>query len=350
LSASATALVSAIVPAFNAERTIRETLATIQMQTHPTLEILVVDDGSNDDTARIVQEIAEGDSRVRLIISLNRGPAAARNLAIEHACGEFIAPLDSDDLWHPQYVEAQLGALLAAGPETGFAYALHRTIDLESRVVRDFPAFGCHGRVFLQHLLINFVGNGSAALFRRAAIAEVGGYDARLQVRGAEDYLLTLRIAARRGVAVVPRYLVGYRKRPDSLSSAALGPYRAKLFAFEAASAGAGAPSWVRDWVEADAALVAGVRLAQAKKWPSALAFILRAGGKDAASTLLDLAARAANRWPGRPRAAWSQCAGVSFVDAPCDQAAYRSPSKLVARRLARLAALDNCEAITSPR
>src|SRR5689334_2996184 len=91
---TAAPLVSVIIAAFNAAAHIEETCRSALSQTHTALEVIVVDDGSTDDTAAIVERIARTDSRVRLFRQVNRGVAAARNAAIAEAQGEFIAPLD----------------------------------------------------------------------------------------------------------------------------------------------------------------------------------------------------------------------------------------------------------------
>ncbi|HEY9862115.1 MAG TPA: glycosyltransferase family A protein, partial [Candidatus Obscuribacterales bacterium] len=92
-------LVSVIIPAYNAERFIARTLESVLNQTYQNIEVLVVDDGSSDRTPEIVHHFAEIDARIILFHQSNAGVAAARNLAIQHAKGEFIAPLDADDIW-----------------------------------------------------------------------------------------------------------------------------------------------------------------------------------------------------------------------------------------------------------
>ena len=93
--------VSVIIPAYNAADTLAETLASVVAQTWPNVEVLVVDDGSTDATADIVEMIAEQHHQVRLIRQTNAGVAAARNAGLREARGDLVAPLDADDLWHP---------------------------------------------------------------------------------------------------------------------------------------------------------------------------------------------------------------------------------------------------------
>src|SRR4051794_28277766 len=93
-----TLLVSTIIPVFNGEALIGEAIESALRQTYPNIEVIVVDDGSTDRTLEVIQALAASDSRIRVIQQANGGVARARNRAIAAARGEFIAPLDADDL------------------------------------------------------------------------------------------------------------------------------------------------------------------------------------------------------------------------------------------------------------
>src|SRR3954453_10527365 len=101
---SMTGLVSVIIPAYNAGATVERTISSVLNQTYSSIEVLVVDDGSTDNTAVLVQRMADADPRIKLLQKPNGGVALARNFGIAHAAGEFIAPLDADDLWHPEKI------------------------------------------------------------------------------------------------------------------------------------------------------------------------------------------------------------------------------------------------------
>ena len=334
-------LVSVLTPAFNAAATIAETLASVRSQTYPHFEVLVFDDGSTDRTADVARAAFGPDTRFRLLSGDNQGAAAARNRALAEAAGDFVAPLDADDLWRPEYLERQLQSLQAA-PDAGFVYALHRRIDGHSRVTDDFQDFGCSGPVFLQHLLVNFVGNGSAAVFRRAAIEEAGGWDVRSREwGGAEDYLLQLKVAARRPVAANPAYLVGYRARRDSLSAMPLAALRSRLATVEVAMAGRPSPGPLRSWIAADAAFVAAAQLIKTGRPAQALTYLARAGLTDPRQALAQLTQRLANRRPG----ARSCFAGQRFLDTASSETSPPAPSGLLAARLRWLAELDRAGA-----
>ena len=123
------ALVSVIVPSYNASRYIRETLESVLGQTYSSFEVIVVDDGSTDDTAAIVADYSRRDSRIRLVSQPNGGVGAARNRAIAEASGEFIAPLDADDVWYPEKLQKQVASLERHGTEWGVGYCWSKSIN-----------------------------------------------------------------------------------------------------------------------------------------------------------------------------------------------------------------------------
>ncbi|MGH7806334.1 MAG: glycosyltransferase family 2 protein, partial [Candidatus Binatia bacterium] len=205
---------SVIVPAFDAAASIAETLASVGGQTYRNLEVVVVDDGSTDDTVARVAALAERDTRIVLLRQDHGGVAAARNLAIAHATGELIAPLDADDLWEPRKLERQVEALAAAPASVSFVYCWWRNVDSAGRMLYDGPRWRVEGRAFERLVEVNFVGNASIPLIRRAALDEVGGYSERLRRengQGCEDWDLYLRLAERSELRVVPEILVSYR-------------------------------------------------------------------------------------------------------------------------------------------
>ena len=209
-------LVSVIIPAFNAAATIDQTLRSVRGQTHTQLEIIVIDDGSTDATVEIVERHGRDDARVRVERQpANRGPSAARNRGIELSRGTYIAPLDADDLWRPDKLSLQLAAFEDRG--VALVYSWYAIIDSDDRIRFLDSRSEAEGDVVAALCERNFVGNGSAPLMTRAAVAEAGGYDE--QLRGCEDYKLWFRIAERHRFALVRDFLVGYRDRPDSLSS-----------------------------------------------------------------------------------------------------------------------------------
>ena len=115
-------LISVVIPAYNATATLAETLRSALRQTHAELEVIVVDDGSKDGTRAMAESFAAEDPRVRVISKANAGVAAARNTGIDAARGDFIAPLDADDLWHPDKLRLQLERFTNGPPSLGLVY------------------------------------------------------------------------------------------------------------------------------------------------------------------------------------------------------------------------------------
>lgn len=213
--------VSVIIPAYNAEKTIRHTLQSAASQTFNQLEIIVVDDGSTDRTAEIVEAFATSDPRISLLRQQNQGVAVARNLAIHAAKGEFIAPLDADDVWHPTKLEKQ-HSLFQSRPSLGLVYAWYRVIDDDDWVIECSPPTLARGDVHNWLLVENFIGNASSPLIRRSVLTATGGYDPSLRAagaQGAEDLQMQLNIAAICDYDVVPEYLIGYRRSLSSMST-----------------------------------------------------------------------------------------------------------------------------------
>ena len=215
-------LVSVIVPAYNAAAFVGEALRSALSQTYPHLEVIVVDDGSTDETSDLVQAIAREDARVVLIRQQNAGVARARNAAIERASGEFIAPLDADDIWYPRKLELQVRHMLDAGPEVGLVYAWWTIIDAAGRISIPSIKPCLEGHVSDALLRSNFIGNASVPLIRRSCIEKLGGYNTAMKAQGGqgcEDWDLALRISERYAFGVVRTCLLGYRKVEGAMSS-----------------------------------------------------------------------------------------------------------------------------------
>jgi len=199
-SGAPTPTVSVVVPVYNGGRSIRQTLTSVLAQTRSDIEVIVVDDGSTDDTAEIVRTFTRRDSRVRLLRQSNGGVAAARNRGIREARGDFVAPIDADDVWLPEYLERQVAALEAGGPAVTFCYAGFFRLDEANRVMQLPRGHGAPSADYISLLRRNLVGCGSATVFRRDAVLAVGGYDESLRARhaqGCEDWKLILMLASR---------------------------------------------------------------------------------------------------------------------------------------------------------
>jgi glycosyltransferase involved in cell wall biosynthesis len=215
-------LVTAVIPMYNAEKTIDETLRSVRAQTYRNLEIIVVDDGSTDNCAAISEQHKVVDPRVRLIQQKNAGVAAARNRGVAESKSEFIAPIDADDLWEPTKIEKQMAAMSQGGSKVGLVYTWQATIDEKSRVISISHQPAHEGRVLEMILRGNFVGGGSPALMRKEAILRSGGYDTSLRAnngQGCEDWKLYAQISERYEFVVVREHLTGYRRTRGRMSA-----------------------------------------------------------------------------------------------------------------------------------
>ena len=213
-------LVTVVTPAFNASDTIAATLMSVRCQTYEWLDIVIVDDGSTDDTARIVAGVAAQDSRVRLIRQANQGVAAARNTGAQAAKGDWLALLDADDIWKPDKIAKQMAAL-QRHPKASLVYCWHALIDTEDRIIDLSFRPTASGQAVAAMCLSNLVGSGSSALVSKAVYDAVGGSDPSLRENGAqgcEDLLLYFRAALAGDFALVPEHLTGYRQTPGAIS------------------------------------------------------------------------------------------------------------------------------------
>lgn len=214
--------VSVVIPCFNGEDTLAETVASVIGQSYADWETIIVNDGSTDQSAMIADHLGRTDARIRHVKTPNGGVAAARNVGLQLARGEFVAFLDADDIWHPEFLTRQLAAMAMSEPPAGLSYCHLRHIDAQSRIVQTRPAHVLSGRVAASMIYFNFCGNPSCVMFRTAALRETGGYEVelrRLGIEGSEDFLLHLIVACQFPVAVVPEYLVGYRLSASSMSA-----------------------------------------------------------------------------------------------------------------------------------
>ncbi|HEY9630748.1 MAG TPA: glycosyltransferase family A protein [Coleofasciculaceae cyanobacterium] len=208
--------VSIIIPTYNAEKTILETVHSIQRQTFQDFEIIIINDGSTDETLNILEQVL--DERLKVFSYKNGGVSLARNRGIALAQGEFLAFIDQDDLWTSDKLERQLAAL-QHHPDAGAAYSWTTNM-LSDGTSLSFSNGGCltfEGNIYPELLLSNFIGSGSNILVRREVVNSIGFFNETLPTFADWDFYL--RIAAQYHFVVVPKYQILYRKTPGSMSS-----------------------------------------------------------------------------------------------------------------------------------
>jgi len=146
---------------------------------------------------------------------------SARNYGIAHAGGEFIAPIDADDLWHLDKIKKQMAVMRDRRARVGLVYCWSRAIDERDRVLFDITPCVFRGNVYTALILRNFLSSG-APLVRRRCVEELGGYDATLSSRGAtccEDLKFNLEVAERYDFDLVPEFLLAHRIHAGSMST-----------------------------------------------------------------------------------------------------------------------------------
>jgi glycosyltransferase involved in cell wall biosynthesis len=212
-------MVSIVIPAHNAERFLGRTIASALAQTYDPIEVIVVDDGSTDDTVGVAEAAMARDGRVKLLHNKERGVSSARNLGTSHARGELIASLDADDLWHPDKIARQVARLKTAPPQVGVVYCWPIEIDENDFVTAPpGPKSTAEGNVTLELAKGCFIDCTSTTLVRRSCIDAVGGYDATLALQAAHDWKFYLALSEICEFALVPEYLIGYRQHGTNVS------------------------------------------------------------------------------------------------------------------------------------
>lgn len=223
--------VSVIVPAYNAAPSILGTLYSLEYQSHPLHEVIVVDDGSKDGTADIVSQFqSESHINVRLISQKNQGVCAARNHGVQEATGDYISFLDSDDLYHVDKIKEQIAILVASNsnwaPANGVVLCAIKRFSIEG----DSVQFGHQTTPHFKRAdsederlskVLNMKNNemamGSCFLTTRSAFLAAGGFDEQIHI--AEDWDLLIRLARLNPVLSAEKSMYFYWKHPGSVTS-----------------------------------------------------------------------------------------------------------------------------------
>jgi glycosyltransferase involved in cell wall biosynthesis len=211
--------VSAIVPAYNAAHFLPHSLPSILRQIYADWEAVVVNDGSTDDTERVVESFLPAfGGRLKYVYQVNKGLPAARNTAIRQASGEFIALLDADDVWLPRRLELGV-ALMDRDPAIGLVHGKVERIDIAGKFLEYPPTPAqryLEGRIASRiydrkaHLLCPTI------LFRKECVARIGFFDETM--RATEDRDMWFRIATKYKVGYLNEVIAQYRISASSMS------------------------------------------------------------------------------------------------------------------------------------
>jgi len=223
--------VTVVIPAYNSEMSIAQTLASVAAQTFADLEVVLVDDGSCDGTAAEARRAGESID-LRILSQANLGPSAARNTGIRAARGRYCAFLDADDLMHPNRIAAQV-ALLDHDTALALVHTDLVTFDDNGVIHSTRRAFSdpCGGHVLDRLLLDNFI-TTSTVMAHTDRLLEAGLFDERRRL--SEDFDLWLRVSERWPIGFIERPLTRYRRTPGSLSENKLETGLAALDVIEA--------------------------------------------------------------------------------------------------------------------
>lgn len=208
--------ISVIIPTYNRQELVVAALQSVLAQTITGFEIIIVDDGSTDQTEQRLQPYLD---RIRYVKQANQGVAAARNTGIRHAQGELLCFLDSDDLWLPTKLEKQLD-WASAHPEYALIATEIQGIDAAGRPTgaRKTDMYQIQNGLVAEKLLFGNWIQTSTVMVRRAALERAGGFDEDVGQFG-EDWLLWMRIAAESPIYFLPEPLAAYRFHNERLST-----------------------------------------------------------------------------------------------------------------------------------
>lgn len=206
--------VSIITPAFNSEKWITKTYESIKNQTYQDWEWLITDDCSADDTLTIIQNLSVSDNRVKVFNNkINSGAAVSRNNSIRNATGDFLAFIDSDDLWLPDKLEKQL---VFMGRNIPFSFTAYELIDANENKLNKSVDSHQNGAFSYQDMLRKKATIGcSTVILRRASFADIS----MPLIRTGQDYALWLKLLKTGQKAyVLNDVLTQYRILPNSIS------------------------------------------------------------------------------------------------------------------------------------
>lgn len=227
--------VDVVIPAYNAGKYITQTLQSVAAQDANIASIIVVNDGSTDDTPERVLEFAKLNSHLNIVLinQSNAGLSAARNAGINQSQADYIALLDADDLWQPNKISSQI-ELLKRRPQPllGVVYCGYQLIDEIGQVIstnpKDIVSPALRGNVYQSLLKGNFIsGSGSSALIKRTVFNTVGLFDE--QLKACEDWDMWLRIAKQYQFDFVDAKLVLIRVHPHNMQKDTMRMLSAEL-------------------------------------------------------------------------------------------------------------------------
>ena len=216
--------ISVIIPVYNGEKTIEETIKSVLNQTFNNFELIIINSNSTDKTLSVISQIE--DDRIKVFSYPKANPGVNRNRGINHATGDYITFLDADDLWTNDKLAAQYKAL-QENPLAGVAYSWTNCIDENGKFLRKTSHVNWNGDVYPKLLLDDFIGTGSNVMIRREVLMKAGDFYEKLT--NAHDTDMWLKLSAITNFVCVPEAQVLYRISLNSWSSNVLGLEKSNL-------------------------------------------------------------------------------------------------------------------------
>lgn len=210
-------LISVVMPAYNAAETIIESINSLLSQDYLNWELIVIDDGSTDDTYHKASSIK--DSRIRIYQEFNKGVAATRNQGIQIAKGKYVAFLDADDLWNMEKLKNQVSFFESKEEKLGLIHSYYVEFDdlseYRPKPLKHLSGLKLEGNIYEDLIVHNFIAT-LTVMVKKDVLNEVGGFDVTLS--GPEDWDLWIRIARKYKVGYIDKSLARYRLNPSGLS------------------------------------------------------------------------------------------------------------------------------------
>ncbi len=210
-------LVSVVIPTYNSGSYVVEAIESVLAQTYKNFEILVVDDGSTDDTKEV---LVKYEGKIRYLYKSNGGVSLARNYGIEHSAGDYVAFLDADDVWLPEKLVKQMAAI-AREPGAEAAHTAFSIGDVKLETIGMGKVLRSEQEVLDDLFFVgNVVGTPSSVVVEKEMLARIGGFDPELSQ--CADWDMWIRIALATGIVFVDEPLIKYRQHDGNMSNNAV--------------------------------------------------------------------------------------------------------------------------------
>ena len=214
--------ISVIIPSYNCSTYVREAIESVLKQTYKNFEIIVVDDGSTDNTRCILDDLIH-EEKIRYLLQKNAGPACARNAGLRASKGEYIAFLDADDRWMPEKLRRSIECF-EKNSQLGLVHCAVRAMDEKGDNLFFIKKKKMNRKVLAGHVFYHLLFRRahlctSSVVIRKSCLEKTGNFDEKLSFLGAEDRDLWLRIAEIYPFEYIEEPLTYYRHRDNSIST-----------------------------------------------------------------------------------------------------------------------------------